>query len=72
MPSPKQAGPAQPRRDAGASERRQNEESQHNKAERDAAPGRRLKGQPGDGERTPGAGALPSRQPGNDVDPGTG
>jgi hypothetical protein len=72
MPMPKQMGPAQPRRDAGVPERKQNTESQHNKPEAKGAPGRRIKGEPGDTERTPGTGALPAKQAGNDVDPGTG
>ena len=43
MPLPKQLGPAQPRRDAGTSER-DHEESQHNKPEPQGDPGRRIKG----------------------------
>ena len=72
MPLPKQAGPAQPRRDAGVSEVKQNEEGQHNKAARDSDPGRRIKGPPENPEKTPGAGTLPDKQPGKDVDPGAG
>lgn len=62
MTMPKQTGPAQPRRDAGVAEPSKNEESQHNKAERDSDPGRRLKGPPEGAAETPGPGA-PAKPP---------
>ncbi|HEY0440211.1 MAG TPA: hypothetical protein VGD36_09050 [Xanthobacteraceae bacterium] len=69
MPMPKQTGPAQPRRNAGTSELNQRDGEKPGGA---PPAGPHAKPSQTNPDATPGAGTLPDRKPGKDVDPGAG
>jgi hypothetical protein len=68
MPLPKQTGPAQARSDAGSSELNPDPADGKSGQTGDSA----SKSRQIDRAKTPGTGALPEPQPGDEVDPGTG